>query len=63
MRSTEYLPVFEATRGNLVESLHLGAFAVVDQQRQPGRKLGRPGFNHLPSISIQTIPGIAIYGK
>jgi L-asparaginase II len=30
MKSTEYLPVFEATRGELVESIHLGAFAVVD---------------------------------
>ncbi len=32
MRSTEYLPVFEAIRGGLVESIHIGAFAVVDYQ-------------------------------
>ena len=32
MKSTEYLPVFEATRGNLVESIHMGAFAVVDHK-------------------------------
>ena len=26
----EYLPVFELTRGNIVESIHFGAAAVVD---------------------------------
>ena len=30
MRSIEYQPIFEATRGDLVESIHYGAFAVVN---------------------------------
>ncbi len=32
MKSDEYKPVFEATRGELVESIHLGAIAVVNKQ-------------------------------
>lgn len=34
MNSTEYSPIFEATRGNVVESVQLGAFAVLDDQNR-----------------------------
>ena len=42
MKSTEYLPVFEATRGDLVESIHSGAFAVVNNKGELLASWGDP---------------------
>lgn len=42
MKSTEYLPIVEATRGNLVESIHMGAFAVVNGQGELVASWGDP---------------------
>ena len=63
MRSIEYQPIFEATRGDLVESIHTGAFAVVEQPGRPVGKLGRSRIDHLSAIFCQTFPGNAIHGK
>jgi L-asparaginase II len=42
MRSIEYKPIFEATRGDLVESIHSGAFAVVNNQGNQLASWGDP---------------------
>jgi L-asparaginase II len=42
MEKTTYQPVFELTRGNTVESVHYGAFAVVDYRGQMILSSGNP---------------------
>ncbi|NLN70031.1 MAG: asparaginase [Chloroflexi bacterium] len=44
MRMNDYVPLVEATRGEIVESIHYGAFCVVDSQ---GRMLTEAGDPHL----------------
>ena len=50
MRASEYLPVFEATRGDLVESIHLGAIAVVNNQGELLASWGDPAIHHLHAV-------------
>jgi len=42
MPSTPYRPIQELTRGEIVESLHYGAFAIVDSRNQPIASFGDP---------------------
>jgi L-asparaginase II len=42
MRSTQYLPVFELTRGEIVESIHYGSIAVVSPDGQLMAHYGDP---------------------
>ena len=59
MRSIEYKPIFEATRGDLVESIHSGAFAVVNNQGDLMASWGDPeSITYLRSSakSFQAIP-------
>ena len=63
MRSIEYKPIFEATRGDLVESIHYGAFAVVNNQGELLASLGRSGIDHIFAFFCQTFPGNPIHGK
>ncbi len=56
-----YTPIFEVTRGRIVESVHFGAAAVVDSI---GRLLawhGDPQPGHLPALQRQAFPGAAVH--
>ena len=59
MESTEYQTVFESTRGNKVESIHIGAFAVVNHQGGLLSSWGNPeAFTFMRSSSkpLQALP-------
>ena len=57
----EYQPVFELTRGNIVESTHFGAVAVVDSNGRLLAWYGDPKCSDVHAIQRQTAPGVAIY--
>ncbi len=57
----EYQPVFEVTRGRIVESIHFGAAAVVDSNGQLLAWYGDPKSNNFRALKCQAIPGTAIY--
>lgn len=61
MRSTEYRTIFESTRGDIVESIHLGAFAIVNAQGDLIASWGNPEtitFMRSSSKPLQALPFI-----
>jgi L-asparaginase II len=63
MRSIEYKPIFEATRGDLVESIHSGAFAVVNNQGDLMASLGDPESITYLRSSAKSFQGIPFMEK
>lgn len=70
MRNTSYDPIFQLTRGNIVESLHFGAIAVVEPTGRMAAWYGDPGlvtFTRSSAKPLQALPflengGMSYYG-
>jgi len=70
MKNTSYDPIFQLTRGNIVESLHFGAIAVVEPTGRVAAWYGDPGlvtFTRSSAKPLQALPflensGMSYYG-
>lgn len=70
MKNTSYDPIFQLTRGNIVESLHFGAIAVVEPTGRIAAWYGDPGlvtFTRSSAKPLQALPflensGMSYYG-
>src|SRR4030042_5526964 len=70
MAQLSYQPIFELTRGNIVESIHFGSIAVVDSSGKLVAWYGDPKlvtFTRSSAKPLQTIPflengGMTSYG-
>lgn len=59
MQTLDYLPLVEITRGNIVESVHFGAFCVVDRDGKVLAKAGNPDLLTYPRSSLKPLQVLA----
>ena len=59
MKNTSYEPIFQLTRGDIVESLHFGAIAIVEPTGRMAAWYGDPGlvtFTRSSAKPLQALP-------